>query len=236
MTDAAFVFNSTNAQRANVKRSACHKKTGKSKFVKLPSDHLSKKEKEKMNGPCETWKLTDFYTWEEFKLMPRDIQVLYINRLIETYDVGLENISKDLFNRSKGSLYQHLSSKLLLNSITKRPKGKHIKPMDIDRFQTDILMFWGEKETLKQNQEIINEEVKEEMTKQEAPEPITNVKMELEEPVEVASANEPTSITHQVFSTTYISDHIDLKQVETIAALFENGKNRMRVIFEVEVL
>ena len=228
MTDAAFVFNSTNAERANVKRSACHKKTGKSKFVKLPSDHLSRKEWEAKNGQCKSWKLTDFYTWEEFKLMPGDVQINYINHLIDTYHVGLEAISKDLFSRSRTGLYQYLASNMRYDKITKRPQGKHIKPEDLDRFQTDILMFWGEKETMRMNQEIIHKEVKEEM-----PEPITNVKMELEEPV---AKDATINVTRQVFSTTYISDHIDLEQVKAIAALFENGTNKMRVIFEVEVL
>ena len=79
MTNEAYTLMETNRDRAIVRRSARYKKGGsKSKKCTLGHEYKTKKELDKMNGECKTWKLTKFYTWKEFKEMPDDIQVEYL--------------------------------------------------------------------------------------------------------------------------------------------------------------
>ena len=118
MTNEAYVFNETNRERAILKRSACHKKGGsKSKSCKLGVDKMSNKEIEAMHGPVESWKLTEFYTWDDFKSMPEDIQVEYLNYLVDTYHVSVGAIESNLFNLGGGCVYKYLKRKKLISRI-----------------------------------------------------------------------------------------------------------------------
>lgn len=120
MTDEAYVFNQTNRERAIVKRSASHKKNGsKSKKCKLGVDGMSKKEIEAKHGDVKSWKMTEFYDWKNFKEMPDDIQVEYINHLIDAYDIGLTAIGAHLFKISKVSLLRHFKRRNLESQIHK---------------------------------------------------------------------------------------------------------------------
>lgn len=53
--------------------------------VRLPSDHMTKKELRNMSGTCETWNLNKPMEWQEFKAMPDDIKVMYIDRIRERF-------------------------------------------------------------------------------------------------------------------------------------------------------
>lgn len=68
---------------------------------------MSQKQIEKQHGPVESWNLTKFYSWEEFKKMPVDLQAEYINRLIDTYHVGIRYISSHLFGKGAATLDNH---------------------------------------------------------------------------------------------------------------------------------
>ena len=71
------------ARSARSTRTHC----GKSGAVKFPSDYLSKKEIDAMNGKCETYRLNAPMSWDEFKSMPKDLQKDYIKALRKTYNV-----------------------------------------------------------------------------------------------------------------------------------------------------
>lgn len=118
MTNEAFCFESTNRELAILKRSAAHKRNGsKSKSCRLEVDKMSQKQIAKQHGPVESWKLTDFYTWEDFLKMPNDIKIEYINRLISTYRVGLFAISEILFKKPSQSLYRWFYRNNLLDKL-----------------------------------------------------------------------------------------------------------------------
>lgn len=53
--------------------------------VRLPSDHMTKKELRNMSGTCETYNLNKPVGWQEFKAMPDDIKVMYIGRIRERF-------------------------------------------------------------------------------------------------------------------------------------------------------
>ena len=57
-----------------------------------------------MNGETKTWNMNELYTFEEFKQMSLDIQVEYINHIIETYSVGLPSISAYLLKKNENYL------------------------------------------------------------------------------------------------------------------------------------
>lgn len=88
MTDEAYVFHETNRERKrNGYGDQCKVRQG-GRYVRLPSDNLSKKEREKMNGEVVTYPLDIPRTWEEYKTLPDDIKAEYITHLYEKYHVG----------------------------------------------------------------------------------------------------------------------------------------------------
>lgn len=86
-------------------RGAFHKKGGsKSKKCNFPSDYMTRKEKQALNGEVMSYNPNAWYTWEEFKALPMEYQVKYVNSLLNRYNCGLSNISEIVFGKSKGWL------------------------------------------------------------------------------------------------------------------------------------
>ena len=61
--------------------------TGKGGAVVLPSDNLTRKQLEAMNGKCETYYLGKPMIWLDFKRMPDDLKIEYIKKLRAKYSV-----------------------------------------------------------------------------------------------------------------------------------------------------
>ena len=76
MTDAAYVFNQEVRERSRIKQGAHHKKNGsKSKKCTLPSDYMTTRQKNKMNGATMTLKMNEpCHNWKEFKRLSTDVQ------------------------------------------------------------------------------------------------------------------------------------------------------------------
>lgn len=79
-----------------------------SKKCTLPSDILTRKEMLAMNSEPVKWCLRDFYTWNDFKKMPSDIQVEYLQSLTDKYKVTCTAISTALFQLTDKALYDYL--------------------------------------------------------------------------------------------------------------------------------
>ena len=75
---------------------------------KFPSDYLTKKEKNELNGPVTTMDPHKFYTWEEFKQLTPRLQGEYVDCLMTRYDIGLSTISTKVFGRTASTLITHL--------------------------------------------------------------------------------------------------------------------------------
>lgn len=121
MKDEEFIFRQEVREKKRIGAGAFHKKNGsKSKKCTLPSDRLTRKEKEKLNGECKSWNLKAFYSWDEFKCMPSDIQLEYVNSLINRYDCGLTTISKVLFRKAPSTLSFHMKSHGLLEFVNNK--------------------------------------------------------------------------------------------------------------------
>jgi len=89
MKDETYAFISDVKDKKITARSARHTRThcGKGGRVRLPSDNLSKKELQKMSGECKSYRLNEPMAWKEFRAMPDDIKVTYINLLRGKYGV-----------------------------------------------------------------------------------------------------------------------------------------------------
>ena len=79
MTDIEYVFNQTNRERKIAGRGDFHKKRGGGRYVRMPSDNMTRKEKSAMNGEVKTYAMGEPIGWREFKQMPRDIQQEYLD-------------------------------------------------------------------------------------------------------------------------------------------------------------
>lgn len=89
MSEISNILREECADRKRTARGAFNKKThnGKRGGVKFPSDYLSKKEKEKMNGEIKSYKMNEPVSYEEFKKYPDDLKIEYITKLRERFDV-----------------------------------------------------------------------------------------------------------------------------------------------------
>lgn len=95
-TDAERLFFEDVRDKKNISHSASHKRThcGKGGTVRFPSDKLTKKELEKMNGECEVYRLNEPMKWAEFIAMPKEHQITYIQKLRNKYNVPDTQISR----------------------------------------------------------------------------------------------------------------------------------------------
>lgn len=94
MTDEKYTFISDVREKKRTAAGAHHKRThcGKGGAVKFPSDYMTKKEIDAMNGEVKSYKLNDPMTWAEFKAMPDDLKIDYIKALRSKFNVSDMNI------------------------------------------------------------------------------------------------------------------------------------------------
>lgn len=118
LSDEEYVFRKDIVEKKRTATGAYHKKSGaKSKKCNFPSDYLTKKEKLKMNSEVKSWNLNEFYTWDDFKQMPKDIQIEYLQGLTNKYKVGQSAIETSLFRIAKGTLGHYLQNRLMTDKI-----------------------------------------------------------------------------------------------------------------------
>ena len=98
-----------------------------SKKCTLPSEYLTKKEKEKMNGEVKSYDLKKFITYEELCTIPVDIQAEYLHRLQDKYAVNIKNIAEAM-DIHPSTLSHHC---IITNiKLTRRPKKDRLAKMD----------------------------------------------------------------------------------------------------------
>ena len=96
MTDAEYVFKEDVKERKKMRTGAFHRKHGsKSKKCTLPSDYLTRKEKESMSGPVSRIKMNEpYHDWKQFRKFTESLQVEYLNGLIVNYGARQIDLSK----------------------------------------------------------------------------------------------------------------------------------------------
>lgn len=127
LSDEEFIYRQDIKEKKRISQGARHKRGGsKSKKCTLPSDYLTKKEKEKMNGEVFVYNPNNWYSWEEFKAMPMEYQVKYVNSLLNRYNCGLTTISKIVFEKSPECLSQHFREHKQMGYINAPKKGARV--------------------------------------------------------------------------------------------------------------
>lgn len=88
MTDEEYIFRTECAEKKRTARGSFNRLShaGKGGRVKMPSDYMTKKERDKMNGEVQSYNLNSPMKWAQFKKMPDDIKREYINSLVEKFD------------------------------------------------------------------------------------------------------------------------------------------------------
>lgn len=101
---------------------------------KLGNRQLTNKEIEERHGPVKTYTFDDFLTFPEFREMPLDWQVGYINHLQDKYDIGLTQINRDLFGqKDDNTLRSHLKIKGILDKVNPDKRRARTKLHDFRR-------------------------------------------------------------------------------------------------------
>lgn len=105
MTDEKFLFVTDCADKKRTARGIYNKRThtGKGGKVRFPSDNLSRKELDAMNGEVVTYSLNKPMKWDEYKRMPDDLRRQYIENLQKRYDIMQKDL-EDLFGVSISSI------------------------------------------------------------------------------------------------------------------------------------
>lgn len=117
MNDAEYLFKQTEIERKKLGYGDKHKKRQGGRYVRTPSDNLSKKEREALNGEIKTWKEKPFYTWDEFKQLPDDVKLRWVNSILNRYDVGIKSIGEVVLGVSGPTVQMHLKKRGLREYI-----------------------------------------------------------------------------------------------------------------------
>ena len=127
MNDYEYTFNQDVREKKSIAHSARHKKNGsKSKYVSLPHDHLTKKQKEALNGPTKTICLGKAMSWNDFKGIRKDLQEEYLTTLRDRYSVTLKDIA-EMLGTTHGRLSSYKSERKLNVSF---PRGRKIMSLE----------------------------------------------------------------------------------------------------------
>lgn len=118
MKDETYLFISDSKEKKSVARSACKRVTHGGP-VRLPSDYMTKKELNAMNGEVITYPMNDPLTWAEFKKLPDDIKCLYIKAVVQRYDVPIASIA-EMF----GVHHTHLRKELHRIGFAQENRGR----------------------------------------------------------------------------------------------------------------
>lgn len=95
MSDEKYEYIQDVKEKRFTARSSHNKRThiGKGGSVRFPSDSMTKKQREAMNGECKTYRLNDPMSWDDFKDMPDDLKVMYIKQLRSKFNVPDEELA-----------------------------------------------------------------------------------------------------------------------------------------------
>ena len=107
MNDAEFLFKQTEKDRKRIGYGAKNKKRGGGRYVRTPSDNLTKKERNAMNSEVTTYNITKPMSWDEFKQMPKDLQQQHIDFIQSNFECGPCSIANNVFNLSCNIVKKH---------------------------------------------------------------------------------------------------------------------------------
>lgn len=106
MTDEEYIFRTECAEKKRTARGSFNRLShaGKGGRVKMPSDYMTKKERDQMNGEVQSYTLRYPMKWEHFKRLPDDLKHEYLNAIISKYNPQREALAK-MFGITPNTLY-----------------------------------------------------------------------------------------------------------------------------------
>lgn len=96
MNDNTYTFIETVKERGHLARSSKQKVRSGGRYVKMPSDSLSYKQKKELNGNVSTYEMDKPHTYYELLAFPVDLRKEYIEGLIEKYSPSINDFVKML--------------------------------------------------------------------------------------------------------------------------------------------
>ena len=154
MNDVEFILKEDIKAKKQAGRGYYHKKNGsKSKKCRLPSDSLSKKEIEKMNGECKVYNFNKPMSYSNFCAMPVDLQIKYLETLRFKFGANQTDISK-MMGVADTTLASHRAKFLDSKPVFK--KYKHSR-LDVEAWNKFIN---GEEAVVAEKEEIANSDNK----------------------------------------------------------------------------
>lgn len=106
MEDEKYVYLQDIKEKKSTGRSAHNRRThaGKGGAVRFPSDFMTRKEKNAMNGEVKSYKLNSPMDWGQFKKLPDDLQKIYVKLLRDRFRVPDFIMAEEMFKITKTSL------------------------------------------------------------------------------------------------------------------------------------
>ena len=124
LSDEEYIYRQDIKEKKAAGRGIYSKKNGsKSKKCTLPSDYMTRKEKMAMNGEVMSYNPNAWYTWEEFKKLPMEYQIKYVNSLLTRYNCSFRSIAKYVFQMSDVGLRNYFQRKQQLQYINMPEKS-----------------------------------------------------------------------------------------------------------------
>lgn len=214
MTDEKYIYTQDVRDKKITARSARSKRThnGKGGAVKFPSDYMTKKELNAMNGEVKSYRLNEPMKWHEFKTMPDDIKVSYIKLLRAKYDVP-DSYLADMFGVTRSSM--SLETRRLGIVSTHSPRGKWDK---------EGWLAWVNGVSIKADTDdaVPAEKVAEAVTEVEEAEPVTDA-------TEQTGATEKATPCSGYLSFVGSADDA----MKTVAALLGGANVRINIAWEL---
>ena len=179
MTDAEYLFKQDIREKKTTGYGAKHKKAGVKgpKGCRMPSDNLTKKEKEALNGEVVSWSPRAYYSWEELKAFPRNIQKEYLKAMCEKYSCGISSVMSGLYGTQVAG---NCGTFLATRGWSREEFGKALShgaesKNVIKQIRQDVELAHAQVEKFKKKWEVaaepdISEEVTPADTKEETPE------------------------------------------------------------------
>ena len=134
MNDVEFILKEDIKAKKQAGRGYYHKKHGsKSKKCRLPSDSLSKKEIEKMNGECKVYNFNKPMSYSNFCAMPVDLRIKYLEMLRDKFGANQTEISK-MMGVAVTTLASHRAKFLDSKPVFKSYKHSRLNVEAWDRF------------------------------------------------------------------------------------------------------
>lgn len=108
MDDAEYVFKQTSMERKRVARGAYNKVRGGGRIVRMPSDRMSKKEREMMNGEMKSYDMGKPMVWADFQNAPHDIQQEYLDKVAARFNGVPNALIAEMFKIHRSTLGSYM--------------------------------------------------------------------------------------------------------------------------------